>query len=202
MSTKCVFTNYFVWNQVDSSYTTSGRESRNTYTFAATTEDNNARYRCESVNELSAAPHNAEIVLSVQCKFTKTFRLNTVQRSANLLFTGVNFINILLALFSPIFWRQKISNPKHSFVIFGAKILSQNVRVKCWWNWHQITKNAPKFISFRLLVFHFFAVLGWNFQKCNFLVVQCSLVISSFKICITLIKSMFLFELFFLPVFK
>jgi len=23
----------------------------------------------------------------------------------------------------PIFWRQKISNPKHSFVIFGAKIL-------------------------------------------------------------------------------
>jgi len=25
--------------------------------------------------------------------------------------------------FLPIFWSQKISNPKHSFVIFGAKIL-------------------------------------------------------------------------------
>ena len=34
----------------------------------ATTEDNNARYRCESQNELSTAPLNAEIVLSVQCK--------------------------------------------------------------------------------------------------------------------------------------
>ena len=66
---------YFnILNQVDSSYTTSGRESRNTYTFAATTEENNARYRCESVNELSAAPHNAEIVLSVQCKFKVLFK--------------------------------------------------------------------------------------------------------------------------------
>jgi len=27
--------------------------------------------------------------------------------------------------FTPIFWRQKISNPKHSFVIFGAKILHE-----------------------------------------------------------------------------
>jgi len=35
----------------------------------------------------------------------------------------VNFINILRTLFSPIFWRQKISNPKHSFVIFGAKLM-------------------------------------------------------------------------------
>jgi len=35
---------------------------------------------------------------------------------------GFNFINILCALFLPIFWRQKIPNPKHSFVFFGAKI--------------------------------------------------------------------------------
>jgi len=34
-----------------------------------------------------------------------------------------NFINILRAHFGPIFLCQKISNPKHSFVIFGAKIL-------------------------------------------------------------------------------
>jgi len=25
----------------------------------------------------------------------------------------------------PIFWRQKKSNPKHSFVIFGTKILAK-----------------------------------------------------------------------------
>jgi len=33
--------------------------------------------------------------------------------------------------FLPIFWRQKILNPKHSFVIFGAKILAQNAGEKC-----------------------------------------------------------------------
>jgi len=43
---------------------------------------------------------------------------------------GVNFINIIRTLFLPIFWRQKKSNPKHSFVIFGAKILAKNARVK------------------------------------------------------------------------
>ncbi len=32
---------------------------------------------------------------------------------------GVNFINVLLQLFLPIFWCQKISNPNHSFVLFG-----------------------------------------------------------------------------------
>lgn len=53
---------------MDSSYTTSGRESRNTYSFIATTEDNNARYRCESQNELSNSPLSAEIILSVHCK--------------------------------------------------------------------------------------------------------------------------------------
>ncbi len=44
---------------------------------------------------------------------------------------GVNFINILRAHFSPIFWCKKISNPKHSFLIFGAKILAKKARVKC-----------------------------------------------------------------------
>jgi len=28
-------------------------------------------------------------------------------------------------IFSAIFWRQKISNPKHSLVIFGAKISNE-----------------------------------------------------------------------------
>jgi hypothetical protein len=34
----------------------------------------------------------------------------------------VNFINILDAHFVPIFWRQKISKPNHSFIIFGTTI--------------------------------------------------------------------------------
>ena len=55
--------------KVDSSYTTSGRDSSNTYSFLAATEDNNAKFRCESKNELSTEPLTAEIVLSVQCKF-------------------------------------------------------------------------------------------------------------------------------------
>ena len=54
--------------KVDSSWTTSGRASSNTYSFLASTEDNNARYRCESKNELSPSPLRAEIILSVQCK--------------------------------------------------------------------------------------------------------------------------------------
>lgn len=56
--------------QVDTSYTTSGRESRNTLTFIAGTEDNQGKYRCESLNDLSAEPKKAEIVLSVQCKYS------------------------------------------------------------------------------------------------------------------------------------
>ena len=54
---------------VDESHTTSGRESRNTYSFVATTEDDGARYRCQAKNDLSAQPSSADIVLAVQCKF-------------------------------------------------------------------------------------------------------------------------------------
>ena len=53
---------------VDESHTTSGRESRNTYSFVATTEDDGARYRCQAKNDLSAQPSSADIVLAVQCK--------------------------------------------------------------------------------------------------------------------------------------
>ena len=59
--------------KVDYSYTTSGRASSNTYSFVASTEDNNARYRCESKNELSPTPLSAEIILSVQCKYKDLF---------------------------------------------------------------------------------------------------------------------------------
>ena len=68
---------YFFRNgiKVDSSYTTSGRDSSNTYSFLAATEDNNAKFRCESSNELSTEPLTAEIVLSVQCKSLFLFHL-------------------------------------------------------------------------------------------------------------------------------
>jgi len=35
----------------------------------------------------------------------------------------VSISSTFLVHFSPIFWHQKNSNPKHSFAIFGAKIL-------------------------------------------------------------------------------
>jgi len=41
----------------------------------------------------------------------------------------VNFINILHAHFALICLRQKILNPKHSFEIFGAKILYKKTSV-------------------------------------------------------------------------
>ena len=55
----------------DESYTTSGRESRNTYTFVATTEDDDARFKCEARNEHSAEAKTAEIVLAVQCEYSR-----------------------------------------------------------------------------------------------------------------------------------
>ena len=53
---------------VDMSYTTSGRESRNMYTFVASSEDNGARFRCEAKNEQIVQPMKTEILLKVQCK--------------------------------------------------------------------------------------------------------------------------------------
>lgn len=51
---------------IDYSYTTSGRESRNMYTFVASSEDNNAKYRCEAKNQMSVEAMTAEIVVAVQ----------------------------------------------------------------------------------------------------------------------------------------
>ena len=58
---------------VDMSYTTSGRESRNMFTFVAASEDNNAKYSCEARNEMSVETMTAQIVLAVQCKFNYFF---------------------------------------------------------------------------------------------------------------------------------
>ena len=43
-------------------------------------------------------------------------------QNKNRLIPNVNFINILCVLFCQYFGAKKISNPKHSFVIFGPKI--------------------------------------------------------------------------------
>ncbi|XP_076332290.1 nephrin-like isoform X2 [Tachypleus tridentatus] len=51
--------------QVDFSYTTSGRKSTNKHTFVVDTSDNNAIYRCEASNIISPQPMNAVVKLSV-----------------------------------------------------------------------------------------------------------------------------------------
>lgn len=51
---------------VDSSYTTSGRESINTLTFVANSSDNNAVYRCVATNVVSPEPVTAAVRLTVQ----------------------------------------------------------------------------------------------------------------------------------------
>jgi len=56
------------WKEVDMSYNTYGRESRNSYTFMATPSHNKAKFRCEAKNEMNLSPMTSEIQLSVQCK--------------------------------------------------------------------------------------------------------------------------------------
>ena len=60
--------------KIDHTYETSGRESRNSYSFRAEPGDNNARFRCEASNALSVAPMKAEVTLTVHCK-SQTFSL-------------------------------------------------------------------------------------------------------------------------------
>jgi len=55
---------------------------------------------------------------------------NVTEFTAVMEYTGVNFIDILRAIFCQYFGAKKNSNPKHSFVFFGAKILYKNVGVK------------------------------------------------------------------------
>jgi len=56
------------WREVDMSYNTYGRESRNSFTFLASPSHNQAKFRCEAKNEMNLSPMTSEIVLSVQCK--------------------------------------------------------------------------------------------------------------------------------------
>ena len=59
--------------QVDMSFITSGRESRNTITFVASPDDNNASFRCEAKNEMNRRPMKTEVVIAVQCKFQMSY---------------------------------------------------------------------------------------------------------------------------------
>ncbi|XP_054719088.1 nephrin-like [Uloborus diversus] len=52
--------------QVDVTYTTTGRESTNTLTFPVDSNDNNAIYRCEATNSVSLKPMIAMVKLTVQ----------------------------------------------------------------------------------------------------------------------------------------
>ncbi len=54
-----------------SSYTTSGRESRNLYNFEAKPSDNGAHFKCRATNnnQPESQAVTAEIVLSVQCEY-------------------------------------------------------------------------------------------------------------------------------------
>lgn len=54
--------------KIDHTYETTGRESRNVHIFRAEASDNNARFRCEASNPLTATPMKAEITLTVHCK--------------------------------------------------------------------------------------------------------------------------------------
>ncbi|KAK8779720.1 hypothetical protein V5799_018940 [Amblyomma americanum] len=51
---------------VDSSYTTSGRQSVNTLTFVANSSDNNAVYQCAATNVVAPEPKTASVRLTVQ----------------------------------------------------------------------------------------------------------------------------------------
>ena len=78
------------WREVDMSYNTYGRESRNSFTFLASPSHNQAKFRCEAKNEMNLSPMTSEIVLSVQCKRTFSIPFETF-----FLFKGNEFLATL-----------------------------------------------------------------------------------------------------------
>lgn len=63
--------------KIDHTYETSRRESRNIHVFRAEASDNNARFRCEASNPLSATPMKTEVTLTVHCKsYRSIFSIN------------------------------------------------------------------------------------------------------------------------------
>jgi len=78
---------------------------------------------------------------------------------------GVNFINVLCVRFLYEILLPKISNPKHSFVIFGAKITYKNCVLKMLMKLisevnfinilHAQIPNAQKRLSVLLYLFEF-----------------------------------------------
>ena len=63
-----VITWYKNGKRVDSSYTTMGQASKNTYTFVAKPDDNNAKYTCMAKNELMDKELLASVTTKVYCK--------------------------------------------------------------------------------------------------------------------------------------
>jgi len=55
-------------------------------------------------------------------------------------YAGVNFLNILSMIFSPIFLCQKIAKSETLLVKNCTKHFhTKNYRAKCWWNWLQVS---------------------------------------------------------------
>jgi len=56
----------------------------------------------------------------------------------------INFTNVLQAIFAPIFFCQKITNPNcNKRKTAKSTFFTKKVRVKCWWNWHLVDKVDP-----------------------------------------------------------
>jgi len=68
---------------------------------------------CAVSYNLAGEGHFSEILVAQGCPFC----------ASSYIISGVNFINVLQARFSYKIFGAKISNPKDSFVVFGAKIL-------------------------------------------------------------------------------
>ncbi len=60
---------------------------------------------------------------SSRFQFTPTFTANVRGNLHNIWQSRCQFPQHFTGIFLTIFWHQKISNPKHSFAIFGTKIL-------------------------------------------------------------------------------
>ena len=86
------------------------------YTFVATSEDNNARYRCEAMNQISIEPMKAEIVLSVQCKilfitfFVENLRKTILSRTMFFCVNLVTSVRYLGNLYSEIHSYNEVSS--------------------------------------------------------------------------------------------
>lgn len=87
---------------------TTGRLSKNEYTFTAEASDNKARFRCEASNIMSQTPLKAEVDLTVLCKYTRFAGLAKDQTAGQLIkfMNSIPFHSIPSQLHPPRSWSQ------------------------------------------------------------------------------------------------